>query len=467
MKPFYTFWTYLFLFGLLGLGFAFVSFIQQDDSYVTTTGTVFYNKKAYPDYRVNILIKEDGKFFRQIKCDDKGRFETRLNFNHEYLFLFDMEYHVTTKVLVNTSIPPEKLSEGAGGLFKFETEIFERVEGMNYSLLQQPLMKILYYPDKDEYSYDKKYDEKIIVSLEGFRNQLAVLKQRRRDVLKEAPERSPEELAAANKAKKPKKSPRIVFEEPKKKKAVNKRGHRNIMDLLNEPEEDKGSEEEVAAAELENTDAAEQEIGVLDTFAEDGFDRDEIYAGSIEDEELELVESIDASEEDIIRVKPRVITLEIDTVVIEDQFKGRIQEQLAIKRKEVEKSIREELRVFNSITLREEQRRFENRKIREDRFRSLIKTVAIAEIFRKKEEHKKNPPVPMDVQPEVVTEFQEFFSGDVEKTSVVYPGKTFTFVKRTQFFFFTTYYINDQEIDEDAYCGELNTHLSSEYLCEV
>mgnify|MGYP006979925052 CR=1 FL=1 len=455
----------MFLLCIVGLGFAFVSLSEQNENSVTTTGTVFYNRKAYPDYRVNIIIKEDGKFYKQLKCDERGRFETELKFNHEYLFLFDMEYHVTSKVLVNTSIPPEKLKEGAGGLFKFETEIFERVEGMNYSLLNQPLMKILYYPEKDEYSYDKKYDEKVVVSLEGFRNQLAVLKQRRRDILKEEKVPTAEELAAKNAPSKPKKSPRIVFEEPKKKKAVNKRGHRNIMDLLNDPkDEDEGSTEELAA---EDALTEEQETGVIDTFVDDGFDREEIYAGSINDEDLELVETIDASEEDIIRVKPRVITLEIDTVVIEDTRKGRVQEQLAVKRKEVEKSIREELRVYNSITLREQRKRFYNRKIREDRFRSLIKTVAIAEIFKKKEKYEKNPPISMTIQPEVVTDFKESFAGSIEKTSVIYPGKTITFVKRTTFFFFTTYIMDHLEVDEESYCGALNTHLSSEYSCEV
>ncbi len=459
--------TYLILFCLIGIGFAFVSKSQQGDSYVTTTGTVFYNKKAYPDYRVNVIVKQDGKFFKQITCDDKGRFETQLNFNHEYLFLFDMEYHVTTKVLVNTSIPAEKLAQGAGGLFKLETEIFERVDGMNYSLLNQPLMKIRYYPEKDEYSYDKKYDEKVVVSLEGFRNQLAVLKQRRRDVLKEEKVPTAEELAAANKPAKAKKSPRIVFEEPKKKKAVNKRGHRNIMDLMNDSKED---EEDEVTEELTMEEALEeeQETGQLDTFVDDGFDRDEIYAGSIEEEEdMDLVEIVDASEEDIIKVKPRVITLEIDTVIIEDERKGRVQEQLAIKRKEVEKSIREELRVFNSISLREQQKRFYNREIREDRFRALIKTVAIAEIFRKKEKYRLNPPVSMDIKPEVITEYQEFFAGGIEKTSIIYPGKTVTFIKKTSFFFFTTYHVDNVEIDEDSYCGELNNHLSSEYLCEA
>lgn len=438
----------------------FQGFRPQIDNFIAVTGKVLYGNRNYPDERVKVQITEDGRPYKTIYCDDKGRFETQVLLNHDYMFQFSMDYHETSKVLVQTHVPKEISKGDVGGLFSFDCEIFERVEGMNYAVLNKPLLKIKYYPEENEFKHDQNYSNSILFDLESFKDRLNEMKIRKKEVLKDEPHSTGSKEVAQTK---PKRKP-IIFEEKEEPKAVNKRGHRNIMDQFNQEEKE---EKQVQAGQPgEEMQSDEDSLSDALSIEENT---------ELETEALYLEEEVDESEYIALNVVPKriVITDEFKAEKEEDELarkqlafeKMKRQEAVQLKRIAEEAKIREEATSFalRNFNLREQ--RLENKKIQNRRLRGLIKTVSLAEIYYKMEYYKNHPINHNMLKP--LIEEERFSTGliDTEKYAVKYPNKMITFTKKTYPFGIRYYFIDGNETDEDTYCSTLSDLSLEAYAC--
>ena len=440
---------------------SFLSFTPQEN-FFTVTGIVNYDMKAYPDQLVQVRLTQDGKNFKNFQCDRKGRFETKVYPNHEYIFYFTMDFHATSKVLVDTKIPPEDVGDYIGGLFSFDCPLYELLEGLNLSLLNSPLVKIVYNEDKKDFEYDKKYTEKMMYNLAGFEAQIAELKQRRKDVLKtEAEAKAAEEKIAAMPVEKERKV--IEFESEKEKpKAENTRGSRNIMDLLaeGEPEE----EEEIVAAKLKEADSLleQSEAVALD---------ESVVVEEMTAEELELEEAIDESDFISLKVIPKRMEMnakqeeENQDRDLMDATKMRVQEALGLRRIAEEAKIREEVRSFNTRAYLQREMRLANKKIQNQRVGNLIKTVALAELYYKKEYYSMHANVGQEIGPSVFSRTTTSTWVDKTYVTVMYPNRSVQFRKEEYPFGITYYYQEDKEIDEETYCSMVENLTKSTLTC--
>ena len=193
--------------------------------------------------------------------------------------------------------------------------------------------------EKERFEFDKAYTESLRFDLEGFMARIDELKQRRKEVIKDEAE-AKAAVAAAPKQKKERKV--IEFEKEKEKPvAVNKRGHRNIMDALNEEEEEEEVvEEEIAVAEVEEEIEEKEKLELTgtpepataeDIFLDEELDESEFTSLNIVPKRIKIGKEIKAS--------PQIAQVEVERQVV--------QQKVEMTRMEEETKIREEVNSYN------------------------------------------------------------------------------------------------------------------------
>lgn len=438
-----------------------VGFTPQEESFFTITGTAVYNTKTYPDLRIKVRVTEDGKQFTNFTCNSKGRFETRIFPGHIYMFYFSENYHATSKVEINTNLPEKLTGEYIGGLFSFDCEMFERMEGLNLSILNNPLVKIKYNEEKNDFEYDRRYTEKMLYNLDGFKEQLAEMKQRRKEVLKDETEaKKSGEVAVTAPVVKERKP--IEFEiEKEKPKEVNKRGARNILDMAEEEEEEK---EEIAAELKEADSIMEQSEAIVMEKTE--------APKEMSAEDLALEQALDETEFVTLKVIPKRVDMSApEPDKKEDQekmeeTKQKIQADVEMNRIAQETKMRDEVRSFNNRATIQNEKRLANKKIQNERVGNLIKSVAIAEIYYKRENYGVNPILHDDIDPGIYKSEHNTWWVDKEYTTLMYPSQSVRYRKEVYPLGITYYYKGDEEIDEKTYCSGIEKYSKQKITCE-
>jgi hypothetical protein len=445
-------------FGFLLLGYALLvsSFNTQDEAFkneIFVEGQVFYDldNPRYRDLRVSGKIYEDGKFYRAFSCDAKGKFSTSVGINHDYVFHFSMDYHGTTKVLVSTKMPEENRKKQIGGLFKFKCELFERVEGLSMVILKKPIIKIRYLPKKDKFEPDKAYTEAFLLELESFRETLAILKSRNKQVLKNAAEAKAKQQAVAQKTPPPPKK-----QEKKPKPNPNPRGHRNILDNLKaDPVENEESAEVATETEEdENEDVAPVSEPV-------NTDENIAQTDTAKIEEPTPQMTAIAS----VKVVPKRIKIEESDLGALTR-KVIVQKQAAVVREQKMEQLRTNVQQTIARNTLSEQQVLSNKQIQSIRLQGIIKTVATKETYTKKA-HFNQQPVPDKnlVLPIVRTVLDEGWFKDVKQIHVIYPTERIAYRMESYLFGIQYYYKNNSEISEAAFCEEIARYEKINELC--
>ena len=143
----------------------------------------------------------------------------------------------------------------------------------------------------------------------------------------------------------------------------------------------------------------------------------------------------------------------------------KIQEVLALKRVEQEVKIREEVRSFSSRAQVKHEKRLVNKKIQNRRLGNIIKSIAMAEMFYKVEYYRLHPVEHDYIDPSIFTTERKSWWVDKEFITVMYPSQSVRYRKEVYPLGITYYYIGDEEIDEEAYCSEIEQFSKSEITC--
>jgi tetratricopeptide (TPR) repeat protein len=126
---------------------------------------------------VTITIKKNGSVWKTITSPSNGKFDVSLEPNGVYLIEFSKPGHVTKKIEFSTkNVPPEDAKYGFE--FPMEMTLFEKREGLDVSILNQPIAKVAFDPTTGYMDYDPAYTKSIKKELDRLNKELdELLKQ--------------------------------------------------------------------------------------------------------------------------------------------------------------------------------------------------------------------------------------------------------------------------------------------------
>ncbi|MBL4758077.1 MAG: hypothetical protein JKY32_10765 [Rhizobiales bacterium] len=120
-----------------------------------------------------VTVYEDGNKTGSVIVNATGKFGFDLLMDHQYIIEFSKAGYVSKKISVNTKgVPPEDAEFG----FEFggwQVLLFKKVEGLDVSILDNPVGKIFYDPEDGGFNYDVKYTKSIRNEMDKLQSDLA------------------------------------------------------------------------------------------------------------------------------------------------------------------------------------------------------------------------------------------------------------------------------------------------------
>jgi len=110
-----------------------------------------------------------------------GKYLLQLPHNADYIFSVSGPGMVTKKFMLGArGIPPERAQEPFGAI-EATVGLWKKVDGIDYTLLNQPANKYYYNPDKQKFEYDKAYLEQMLGLIQEIREKEKNLEKNKKD----------------------------------------------------------------------------------------------------------------------------------------------------------------------------------------------------------------------------------------------------------------------------------------------
>ncbi|MGL5891896.1 MAG: hypothetical protein ACRC3B_18530, partial [Bacteroidia bacterium] len=128
-----------------------------------------------------------------------GKFKCRIPGNGDYMVTITKSGYITKRFAINTMNVSLERSSFPFGQFDVEVELFKIFPGLDYSVLDKPIARIIYNPapNIDDFDYDKVYTEKIRAELERLK-ELARQAREKERLYNEAIQRADKAFDAAD-----------------------------------------------------------------------------------------------------------------------------------------------------------------------------------------------------------------------------------------------------------------------------
>jgi hypothetical protein len=115
------------------------------------------------------LMQGSTKVLETMTGDD-GAFKFQIPPNGDYLIIVTKPGHCTKKFTVSTrGVPADKVQGDFKGFNIESISLFEPLPGIDYSVLNQPLVKVNYNATADNFDYDEAYSNQMLSALERLR----------------------------------------------------------------------------------------------------------------------------------------------------------------------------------------------------------------------------------------------------------------------------------------------------------
>src|SRR5688572_30834687 len=125
-----------------------------------------------------IQITQNGKVVNTVSTDGGGNYMFEVPMGGDFLVTVSKEGYVPKKFTINTmDVPPEK-AETKWPLIEASLTLFRRMDGIDYSLLNQPLNKYTYNVTKGNFEYDKSYLEVMLEGMQAIKEAEKIVKNR-------------------------------------------------------------------------------------------------------------------------------------------------------------------------------------------------------------------------------------------------------------------------------------------------
>jgi hypothetical protein len=114
-----------------------------------------------------VTVNAGGKIISNITTDGTGKYSFDLPLNNDYSITVGKAGMATKKYSVSTRGVPEEKTTSKFSSVEASLTLFEKLDGVDYSLLNQPLNKYSYNPTKDNFEYDKNYLDQMLGGLQN------------------------------------------------------------------------------------------------------------------------------------------------------------------------------------------------------------------------------------------------------------------------------------------------------------
>ena len=101
-----------------------------------------------------------------------SKMKLKLNFNSSYSIVFSKPGYVTKTIEFDTKAPSDHITDGFDP-YKIGVKLFKQYDGVNITVYNQPVGKIRFDKDLDEFSYDTDYSKSILSKLQDTEDKLA------------------------------------------------------------------------------------------------------------------------------------------------------------------------------------------------------------------------------------------------------------------------------------------------------
>ncbi len=129
-----------------------------------------------------VAVNAGGKIINNITTDGTGKYSFDLPLNNDYIIMVSKAGMATKKYSVSTRGVPDEKTTSKFSSVEASLTLFEKLDGVDYSLLNQPLNKYNYNPTKDNFEYDKNYLDQMLGGLQNLMAAQQAELNKRKDV---------------------------------------------------------------------------------------------------------------------------------------------------------------------------------------------------------------------------------------------------------------------------------------------
>lgn len=174
-----------FTYQLLSVVIIFLLLLTSKVSYAQWTldvvGTVKKEETKKRFEGVTITVKKNGAVWKTLTSESSGKFNAALEPDAVYVLEFSKPGHVTKRIEFSTkNVPPDDAKYGFE--FPMEMNLFEKMDGLDVSILNKPIAKVAFDPATGYMDYDAAYTKSIKSELDRLKKELEEkLKQQEAD----------------------------------------------------------------------------------------------------------------------------------------------------------------------------------------------------------------------------------------------------------------------------------------------
>ncbi len=148
---------------------------------------------------VTITVKRNGTVWKTLTSESSGKFQAALEPDAVYVLEFSKPGHVTKRIEFSTkNVPPDDAKYGFE--FPMEMNLFEKIDGLDVSILNKPIAKVAFDPSTGYMDYDAAYTKSIKNELDRLRDELEARLKAKEAEMKQKQKDYDEAIAAADKA---------------------------------------------------------------------------------------------------------------------------------------------------------------------------------------------------------------------------------------------------------------------------
>ncbi len=359
-----------------------------------------------------------------------------LQLGHDFLFEVSKDYHFTTRFVVSTKLPEEKMQEDVYATFDIETDLIKNYVGLDGSIMDKPIMILRYIPGENKFDFDRAHLRAV---------------QSRVDRLMDESERLESKGASPIVKPIPRNARKVEGKTPEIKPPPE----------IKEPEQVLSSASHEEVLEENTSDLVEEDVS-----SEKKADANESYEMRMRRERLEREKQKRAN----LALKRGYESSLIRQVAEENRKMSSAEVQQKTKEKQ-DSSMIEKARVENEVKRYKSQQReeqtaravetSENKQTKTQMETGLIREVASSNRDSKAskvESYQKETTagaVSYKIDPKIRERTQTINFSTVEDLWLEYPSYTIQFSKETYDFGMVNYYIDKQAVDKAKFCQEL------------
>lgn len=147
----------------------------------------------------NVNVFRDGQFVEKVTSDSKGRVDVALKPGGNYEIAIGGNFYIKKKLEVNTNnVPAEDLNGEV--YFPAEVDIFKKIDGMDYSILEKPIGKIKYNPEIAAFDVDMEYTKSMKSKLQQLQEDYLAQKEKEAELQEQKQEEYDAAIKLADKA---------------------------------------------------------------------------------------------------------------------------------------------------------------------------------------------------------------------------------------------------------------------------